>query len=233
MIENLRTVAATLYYVFPLGLSAKTSVTLTYRVGGQAYVALSKWNCGIRFARFRDALFSAILGLAAFDARVAAAQEVKQIQLDEQHIQAFVAATKEMAKLFGGVRSNLSGDPKMQFQADALVKKNGFTSLAEFEDVSDNIMMIMAGVDPQTKTFQEPVELMKQAITALKADKSVSQAEKKERLAVFGAAMENAKPIEFQENIALVLKYYDELPVPHSGEREVLCALDLRFSCGP
>ena len=73
---------------------------------------------------------------------------------------------------------------------------------------------------------------MKQAIAALKADKSVPEAEKKDRLELFGEALNNAKPIQFKENIALVLKYYDKLPPPRSNEREVLCALHVRFSCG-
>ena len=43
---------------------------------------------------------------------------------------------------------------------------------------------------------------------ALKADKSVSESEKKEDLAQLEAALKDARPIQFKENIALVLKYY-------------------------
>ena len=45
-------------------------------------------------------------------------------------------------------------------------------------------------LDPQTKNFTEPPEQIKQVIAALK----------------------NAKPIQFKENIALVVKYLDKLP---------------------
>jgi len=45
----------------------------------------------------------------------------------------------------------------------------------------------------------------------LKADKSVPDAEKKEGLAQLEAALKIAKPIQFKENVALVLKYYDHL----------------------
>ena len=45
----------------------------------------------------------------------------------------------------------------------------------------------------------------------LKADKAVPEAEKKEDLAQLDAALKNAKPIQFKENIALVLKNYDKL----------------------
>jgi hypothetical protein len=40
--------------------------------------------------------------------------------------------------------------------------------------------MIMSGIDPQTKKFAEPPEQIKNEIAALKADKSVPEAEKKE-----------------------------------------------------
>jgi hypothetical protein len=45
----------------------------------------------------------------------------------------------------------------------------------------------------------------------LKADKSVPEAEKKEGLAQHETALKNAKPIQLKENIALVLKYFDQL----------------------
>src|SRR5262249_2380436 len=43
------------------------------------------------------------------------------------------------------------------------------------------------------------------------ADKSVSEAEKKEELADLAAALNTAKLIQFKENIALVQKYFDKL----------------------
>ena len=49
-------------------------------------------------------------------------------------------------------------------------------------------------------------------IAALKVDKSVPEAEKKEYLAQLEAALKNVKPIQFKENIALVLRYLDKLP---------------------
>ena len=74
-----------------------------------------------------------------------------------------------------------------------------------------NISMIMFGIDPQTKKFTEPPDQIKKQIAALKIDKSVSEAEKKEALAELEAALKNAKPVQFKENVALVLKYFDKL----------------------
>ena len=74
-----------------------------------------------------------------------------------------------------------------------------------------NIIIIMSGIDPQTKNFTEPPEQIKNEIAALKADKSVPETDKKQGLAQLEAALKIAKPVQFKENIALVLRYYDQL----------------------
>ena len=160
--------------------------------------------------RFVGALFSVLLTLTLFDPGAASAQEGKQIKLTEKHIQGFIGAYKDMTKLYESANPD-KPDPKVEAQAQAVAKKNGFASLDEYDDVSFNISMIMSGIDPQTKKFTEPPEQIKKEIAALKADKSVSEAEKKEDLAQLEAALKTAKPVQFKENIALVLKYYDKL----------------------
>jgi hypothetical protein len=54
-------------------------------------------------------------------------------------------------------------------------------------------------------------EQIKQQIDAVKSDKSVPEAQKKEDLEQLDTALKSAKPIQFKDNIALVLKYYDKL----------------------
>jgi len=155
--------------------------------------------------------FSALLALALFAPGTGAAQEVKQIKLTEKHIQGFMAAYEDIAKVYDGAESDKPEDPKVEAQAAAVAKKHGFASLAQYDDVSMNITMIMSGIDPQTKKFTEPPEQIKNEIAALKADKSVPEAEKKEGLTQLEATLKNARPIQFKENIALVLKYFDQL----------------------
>jgi hypothetical protein len=159
---------------------------------------------------FLGALFSALLALALIGPGAAIAQAVKQIKLTDKHIQGFMAAYDDIAKLYYGANPD-KPDPKVEAQAAALAKKNGFASLAQYDDVLTNISIIMSGIDPQTKKFTEPPEQIKNGIAALKADKSVPEAEKREGLAQLEAALKSAKPIQFKENIALVLKYFDQL----------------------
>jgi hypothetical protein len=155
-------------------------------------------------------LFSAVLGLALFDPNMGSAQEVKQIKLTEKHIQNFMTISENMAKLSDGANQDKL-DAELEAQAEALVKRNGFASLAEFDEVSMNISMVMSGIDQQTNRFTEPPEQIKQQIAALKADKSLPEAQKKEDLAQLEAALKDAKPIQFNDNIGLVLKYFDRL----------------------
>jgi hypothetical protein len=188
-------------------------------------------------AGFRDVLFSALLAMAALDPGVATAQEwpKQQIKLTEQHIRAFLATTNEMAKLVSGADlKDLAlanrPDPKVQAQAEFVAKKNGFASLAEFSDVSENILIIFMGIDPQEK-FHEPAELIKQSISVLKTDNSVPEKEKKERLAMLEEALQKAKPIRFKDNISLLRKYHDKLPPLTRDERDKLCLAALDSLC--
>jgi hypothetical protein len=137
-------------------------------------------------------------------------QAPKQIKLTEKNLQSYLAAYKDMAKLDEGADPN-KPDPKLEAQAMAIVKKAGFASLDEYDLVSYNISLVMQGIDPQSKQFTEPPEQLKKEIAALKADKSVPDADKKQELADLEAALKTARPIQFKENIALVLKYYDKL----------------------
>ena len=143
---------------------------------------------------------------------------MKQIKLTDKHIQGFMAASKDMAQLYNGTDPD-KPDPKVEAQARAVAKKNGFASLAEYDDASMNISMIMSGIDPQTKNFTEPPEQIKKEIAALRADKSVPEADKQEEIAQLETALKTAKPIQFRENIALVLKYFDQL-VPIMQEQD-------------
>ena len=164
-------------------------------------------------------LFSALLALAGFGHGAASAQEVKQIKLTDKHIQGFMAAYEDIAKVYDGAESDKPEDPKVEAQAAAVAKKHGLASLAQYDDVLMSITTIMSGIDPQTKKFTEPPEQIKNEIAALKADRSVPEAEKKEGLTELDAALKNAKPIQFKENIALVLKYFDQL-VPIMQEQD-------------
>jgi hypothetical protein len=63
---------------------------------------------------FLGALFSALLALALFDHGAATAQEAKQIKLTEKHIQGFMAAYEDIAKLYYDANPDTPEDPKVE-----------------------------------------------------------------------------------------------------------------------
>src|SRR5262245_66530825 len=126
-----------------------------------------------------------------------------------------MGAYEDIAKLYDA--TNPEPDPRAEAQAEAVAKKNGFASLDEYDEVSFNISMVMSGIDPKTKKFTEPPEQIKKEIAALKADKSVPEAQKKEDLKQLEEALKSAKPIQFKENVALVTKYFDRLSALMQG----------------
>ena len=114
-----------------------------------------------------------------------------------------MAASKDMAKLYDG--ADLSADTPDQVGGEArrrprlLPKKSGFPTLAEYEEASMNITVIMYGTDPQTKKFTETSEQIKKEIAALKGAQSVPEAEKRDGFAHLEAALKDAKPVQFKE----------------------------------
>jgi hypothetical protein len=175
-------------------------------------------ECAVHMRRILSrALLPLLVGLTLIAAGAAAAQELKQIKLTEKQVQGFITAHADLMKIYKGANP-AKPDPKLEAQAQAVVRKNGFANLDDHEIVSMNISMIMAGIDLQTKTFAEPPEQIKQEIAALKADRTVPEREKKAALAQLELELKNAKPIQFRENIALVLKHFDKLqPIMQDG----------------
>ncbi|HEY7300017.1 MAG TPA: hypothetical protein VH684_19090 [Xanthobacteraceae bacterium] len=173
-------------------------------------MSLIRGGCALFTRRsFLGALFSALLAFVLFDSGAVTAQ-TREIKLTEKHIVGFIAVFPDMLKIYQGADPD-KPDPKLDAQAEALAKKNGFASLDEYDDVSENISTIVLGIDPQTKAFTEPPDQIRKEIEAIKADKSIPAAAKNKAVAQLQASLKTAKPIQFKENIALVLKYFDKL----------------------
>ncbi len=185
----------------------------------------------------RGMWLSALLSLALFDPGVATAREIeKEIKLTEKQIESFINIQKDLETLFRGVDPHefaLAPEDKPEkvellSKVEAVPEKYGL-SRDEFGDIMINIMHIMSGVDQRTKKFIDQPEQIKQELALLKADKSVPQAEKRGLLAQLEAALKDAKPVQFKDNIALVLKYFDELPTFTTLNKKSWCALQLRY----
>jgi DNA-binding protein H-NS len=132
---------------------------------------------------------------------------VKQIRLTERQIQGFIAAQKEMAV----VAESDKRDPRLQTESETVAKKNGFKDFAEYDEVAANVLMVFAGIDPQSKQYTDPRTAVKRKIAEITADKTTSKTEKEELLNEFKKRLKAAQPIQYPSNIELVRKYYDEI----------------------
>src|SRR2546423_1285102 len=128
-------------------------------------------NAVPRSRGFLALAFSIFLAAALLHPGPAAAQEVKQIKLTDKHIQGFVGAAKDMARLYAGANPD-QPNPKVEAQAAAVAKKNGFASLDEYDNASMNISMIMAGNGPPTQKQAGAAQQTKKPNPGLQARKT-------------------------------------------------------------
>ncbi|MFX6027753.1 hypothetical protein ABTE84_20605, partial [Acinetobacter baumannii] len=73
------------------------------------------------------------------------------------------------------------------------------------------VSLVMSGIDPKTKAFTEPAEMLKKQIAALQADAKIPAKEKKGILEDMNSALKSVEPVKFPGNVTLVTKYYDKL----------------------
>jgi hypothetical protein len=144
---------------------------------------------------------------------VAVAQgAVKQIPLNDKHVEGFINAQKDMAQVAEKMQGNSDNpDPKVQAELEAISKKHGFASFQEYDDVAANISMVMAGIDPQSRAFTEPKVAIQKEIDEVKGDTTIPEKEKKQMLEELAEALKSAQPIQHPANIELVKKYWEKI----------------------
>ncbi len=138
--------------------------------------------------------------------------ELKQIALTEKQVEGVLAAAKDMDAITEKLPENAKPDPKVTAQLDAVAKKYGFASYDEYNNVVDNISMVLGGFDPTTKKYVGTEAVIKAQMAQIQADKKMSAKDKKDALADLGQALKAPEPpIQNKGNIDLVGKYYDKL----------------------
>ena len=161
---------------------------------------------------FGIACLAAALAIVSTDYALAQAGQLRQRALTAQQIEGVIAASKEMDAIIDKIPDNARPDAKVDAQLDALAKKYGFASYPDYNDVTDNISMVMAGFDPETKKYVGAEAVLKGEIAKVLADKRMPPKDKKDALAEMNEALNIPAPrIEYKANIELVAKYYDRL----------------------
>jgi hypothetical protein len=149
------------------------------------------------------------------------APALKQMALTEKQITGALAAQKDMDAITDKLPQDAKPDAKVTAQLDAVAKKNGFAGYDEYNDVVDNISLVLGGFDPATKKYVGSEAVIKGQIALVQADKKMSAKEKKDALADLNEALKAPAPaIENKGNIDLVTKYYDKLAEALGGNEQ-------------
>ena len=155
------------------------------------------------------------LGLVNLTTGAPAQQGPAQINLTEKQVEGFIAAQKDMSAVVGKMQAAATADKaatkKYEAEMEAVTRKHGFKDFIEYEAVAASISMVMAAIDPQTKTFTDPQNAIKKEIDEVTADKAIPENDKKQLLQELKEALKTAEPIQFPGNVELVRKYYDQI----------------------
>jgi hypothetical protein len=121
-------------------------------------------------------------------------------------------AQKDMDAIAAKLPDNVKPDPRITAQLEGVAKKNGFAGYDEYNNVIDNISIVLAGFDPATKKYVGADAVIKAQMAQVQADRKMPPKDKKQALADLNEALKSpAPPIENKGNIDLVAKNYDKL----------------------
>lgn len=140
------------------------------------------------------------------------APALKQIALTDKQLDGVLAAQKDVDAITEKLPENAAPDQKVIAQLDGVAKKNGFSSYDDYNNVVDNISLVLGGFDPATKKYVGTEAVIKAQIAQVQADRKMPAKDKKEALDELNEALKTPSPaIENKGNIDLVGKYYDKL----------------------
>lgn len=140
------------------------------------------------------------------------APALKQIALTDKQLDGVLAAQKDLDAITEKLPENTAPDQKVIAQLEEVAKKHGFASYDDYDNVIDNISLVLGGFDPATKKYIGPEAVIKEQIAQIEADKNMPAKDKKEALDELNQALKTpALQVENKGNIDLVARYYDKL----------------------
>jgi hypothetical protein len=158
------------------------------------------------------ALVTSLITLPVTTPAAAQTVEFKQMKLNEKQVQGFISAQKDLAAIAPKLQAaGDKPDAALMGELEAIAKKSGFATFAEFDDVAANISMVMAGLDPQNGEYTDPVEVIKKEIADIEKDASIPEKDKKLMMDELKEALKTTPPLQFKDNITLVKKFQKEI----------------------
>jgi hypothetical protein len=138
-------------------------------------------------------------------------ENLRQIALTDAQIESFTGAQKEMVPIVAKAPDADKPDPKVTEQLEAVAKEYKFANYAEYDDVAENIGLVMSGIDPDTKKYVGPDAVIKKHIAFIDSE-SLAANDKKRQLEELQSKLKTLpEPVKFPANIDLVVKNYDKI----------------------
>jgi hypothetical protein len=138
--------------------------------------------------------------------------DLQQAPLTEDQVKNYVAAMPDMQAAMGDAPADAAEpDAKTMAKLETVAKQHGFKDFNEYNSVAGNVALALDGVDPETKTYVGADKLIERSMAEVKADKKMSDADKKSALADLQQQLKSVTPVKNKGNIDLVVKYYDKL----------------------
>lgn len=165
-----------------------------------------------RVCRALVALTVAMLIFASGGREGAIAQDFNQIQLTDKQVQGFILAQKDLTAIAGELQAaGDKPDATLRAKLEGIAKKQGFADFNELDNVAENISLVMAGLDPQSGEFSDPVDMLKKEISEIQADTTIPAKDKKQMLDELAEALKSTPPLKYKENIVVVKKHREAI----------------------
>ena len=175
------------------------------------------------YQMLRLAIAAIAVTFVSFPTNASAQVVATQIELTGEQVEMFIAVQKDVSAVLEKMQGAAFSDQafaKYRAECKQLIKKHGFKDFAEYEAVAANIVLVMEGIDPQTRVFTDSYAAIKKEIEAVRVDKAISNSEKKQLVQELDGALKSAQSIQFPSNIELVTKYYDKIDVTTIADRD-------------
>lgn len=138
---------------------------------------------------------------------------LKQVVLTESQIKGLLAAENDIKEITDKAPENIDQlSAETTAKVDAVARRNGFSNYAEYLSVSENVGLVVSGIDPVTKKHIGREAVIRAKIARIKADKRMSAEDKKELIDDLNSDLQfPPERIQNKGNVNLVVKYYDKL----------------------
>ncbi len=131
---------------------------------------------------------------------------LRQVEITDAQVKAYIAVQRELSgRIFriGEEKGKLPFTPDRGIEL--VLRRSGFKDLGDYDLVARNIMLVLEGVDPATRSYVGADTMLKRQLADVLSDSSLSIEEKAIAKSQLDAELKALVPIRFPSNIPVVM----------------------------